>query len=255
MPEIAATTSPPGLAISIFIRLYKPLLRRAARQILQGRLLDLNEPRKGRWLGNDVDDWLAAVWKRVDELLPHAGLDALPDLGNRHNVLLAVITTAAYQTMAERTGEQDYSAQLVADVGWKLYALGTKLASLPFRLTSRDPGKRMERTIKLLLIFPFSAPGRPGYEVKVWREGDELMTHWTWCPPQAYVRGLTERDGDRGELDAFYRSWCLYDWPGADLIAGDGEHGHYSRRLTMSRGDPVCDMCWKSKAASHLARK
>ncbi len=238
----------PGMAVSIFKFLYKPLFRRSARRILEGRLLDPDHPEKGRWFRSDVNRMFGAVWKRVDELMPGADLAALPTLGSRHNVFLGVVTIAAYQTLLERGLSRAYATDLTADFGWKIYALGLKIVSFPFRITTRDTSKRIGRTIKILMFFPFSAPGRPGYEVKVWREEGQLLTHWTWCPPQAYVRSLIERDGDRGELDAFYRSWCQYDWPGADLIAGDGGHGHYTRARTMSRGDAVCDMCWKYKA-------
>jgi hypothetical protein len=59
---------------------------------------------------------------------------------------------------------------------------------------------------------------------------------------------VVERHGDRGELEAFYQSWCLYDWPAADILAGGraGEHGHYERPHTLSQGDSVCDMCWSA---------
>ncbi len=59
------------------------------------------------------------------------------------------------------------------------------------------------------------------------------------------IRRLIDIFGDRGELDAFYRSWCLFDWPGADIIADDGKHGHYTRQQTMSKRDSICDMCWQ----------
>ncbi len=230
--------------------LYKPVVRRSVRQIVQGRLLDPDDPKRGRWLRTDVDALLRATWARVDELVPEAGLATLPTFGSRSMVFLAVVTTAAYQALIEQGLSPVPAANLIADVGWKLYALGISLVSFPFRMSTRDTGKRMDRTIKALMVFPFSAPGRPGYEVKVWREGGQLLTHWTSCPPQTFVRDLVERQGDRGELDAFYRSWCHYDWPGADVIADDGEHGHYSRKHTMSRGDAVCDMCWKDKACN-----
>lgn len=35
--------------------------------------------------------------------------------------------------------------------------------------------------------------------------------------------------GDADALESFRQSWCLCDWPGPDLIAGDGPRGH-SRR-------------------------
>jgi hypothetical protein len=232
---------------TILVWLYRPLLRRAARQVLRGRLLDHDQPERGRWLGRDVDRYLDEVWMRTRHLLPEARLERLPTLGNRHNVFLAVVTTSAYQIMLEHGVERRYAMSLVADVGWKVYAWMLQLAALPARLLSRDPQLRMERTLRALMRFPFGAPGRPGYEVRAWSEGDRFLTHWTHCPPQTFVRELAARHGDRGELEAFARSWCLYDWPAADLLAGDGQQGHYERPHTLSRGDPVCDMCWRGR--------
>jgi hypothetical protein len=236
------------IELFIFRLIYKPLLKRSAKQILQGRLLNPNKPKDGRWLWPEVKQLLKSTWGRVDTLLTEAALVDIPTLGNRHNVFLAVLTTAVYQTLLETGLGKHRSASLVADVGWKLYGLGICLMSLPFRLTMRDPGKRVNKTIRALLVFPFNAPGKPGYEVKVQEQDGKVLTHWTWCPPQAFVRSLTEKEGDKGELEAFYKSWCLYDWPGADLMAGDGKRGHYERKLTLSKGDPVCDMCWLHEA-------
>jgi len=242
-----AAVSTGKIALLVFKTLYKPLIRRSARQVLEGRFFDDNDKEKGRFLRDDIDTVLRTTWCNVDELLPRAGLETLPTTGNRHNVFLAVLTTAAYRALIEFGLTRAYAASLIGDVGWKLYALGIKVVSWPFRISTRDSGKRIERTIKVLMIFPFSAPGRPGYEVKITKQTGQLLTHWTWCPPQAFVRDLVRREGDKGELDAFYNSWCLYDWPGADLMAGDGERGHYTRTRTLSKGDKVCDMCWKFK--------
>ena len=231
----------------LFKLLYKPLVRSSAHKVLQGRLRDVQKPEKGHWTRQDVNRLLAATWCRVDDMLPQANLPDLPTRGSRHNVFLAVVTTAAYRELAGTGTGQEYASLLIADTGWKLYALGVRIFSLPFRLVSSSPATRLECTIRLLMKFPFSAPGRPAYEARVWKQGDDLYTHWTWCPPQAYVRKLVEHEGDKGELDAFYQSWCQYDWPGADMIAGDGKKGHYQRRLTLSEGDRMCDMCWKAK--------
>jgi hypothetical protein len=228
--------------------IYRPVFRRAARQIMEGRLLDPEEPQRGRWLRRDVDAYLAAVQDRVDELLPAARLHELPTRGNRHNVFLAVVTTAAYRALIERGTSRQSAMILVADVGWKVYSWMLVAASLLFRLMSRDPTKRMERTLKALMMFPFSAPGRPGYEVKAWSEDHKFFTHWSHCPPQAFVRQIVTDQQDRGELEAFYRSWCLYDWPAADLLASDGERNHYERPHTMSKGGQICDMCWSGRA-------
>lgn len=229
--------------------LYRPLVYRAAHQILEGRYHDLSRPERGRWLRREVKSFRAAVWKRVDRMIPDAQLEDLPTYGNRHNVYLALVTTAAYQELIERGVERDYAATLTADVGWKIFAWMLRLAALPLRLTTRDPVRRMERTLRALMIFPFSAPGRPGYELEVRSEDDHIVTRWTHCPPQAFVRRLVTDHPDRSELEAFYRSWCLYDWAGADLLANDGKRGHYSRAHTMSRGDAVCDMCWYGRSS------
>ncbi len=245
-----------GFEVSIFKFLYKPLVRRSARHILQGRLLDPDEPERGRWLRKDVNRMLHATWVRVDELLPDADLRTIPTLGNRNNVFLAVVTTAGYQALLECGMPRARAADLIADVGWKIYALGISAASFLPRVSTRDTGKRMDRTLQAMMRSVFRAPGRPGYEVEVVKEKGRLVTHWTWCPPQVFVRNLIDRRGDNGELEAFYRSWCLYDWPGADMMADDGMHGHYERTLTQSKGDAVCDMCWKHDAceASPISR-
>ncbi|MBZ2168632.1 hypothetical protein [Marinobacter sp. F4216] len=224
--------------------IYRPVFRRSARQILKGRLFDLTQPEKGRWLESDINDYLRQTWARSEQLMPMAELDTLPTYGNRQTVFLAVITTAAYQVMISRGVPSEYARTLVADVGWKVYNWMLTAVSIPFRVTSRDPAIRIARTLRALMVFPFSAPGPPGYTVKAWTEGGNTYTYWTHCPPQTFVRRVIERHGDHGELDAFFQSWCLYDWPGADVIASDGQHGHYSRPHTLSRDDSVCDMCW-----------
>lgn len=226
--------------------LARPLLRRATREALQGRLLDPGAPERGRWLRADVAAFRKATWHRVDALLPSAHLERLPTFGNRLNVFMAVVTTAAYRELLERGVSRERAATLVADVGWKIYAWMLSAAALPARLLTRSRQRRLEWTLRLLMRFPFSAPGAPGYEVEAWSDGTRFHTHWTHCPPQAFVRSLVEEGEDRGELEAFRRSWCLYDWAGADLLVRDGKHGHYARSRTMSDGDPVCDMCWSS---------
>lgn len=206
-----------------------------------------------RWTAGEVDELLRACWSRVDELLPVANLDQLPTAGNRHNVFLAVVTIALFQTLVRRGFSSGYASALVGDVGWDVYRRMLVLASLPFRVTTRNASKRLNRTLRALLVFPFNAPGYPGYQVSVWQEGGDTFTHWTHCPPLAFVRELVEQNGDQGELEAFAQSWCRYDWDGADIIASDGRRGHYRRTQTMSRGDPVCDMCWRGPGP-HTAR-
>lgn len=237
-----------SVALILWKMVYRILCRRAARQILKGRMIDLQQPEKGRWRESDVQCFLDQTWARTGALLPLAVLDELPTYGNRHNVYLAVIKTAAYQVLLERGTAPDYAMTLVADLGWKIYVRMLTIVSLPFRITIRDPGRRMEKILRALIVFPFSAPGAPGYEVKIWTEGSNTHTHWIHCPPQSFVRHLIEVNGNQGELEAFYTSWCRYDWPIADVLANDGQQGHYSRPNTLSKGDSICDMCWRGYA-------
>lgn len=51
---------------------------------------------------------------------------------------------------------------------------------------------------------------------------------------------------------ALRQSWCRYDSPGADIIAADGQRGHYRRPRTLSAGDPVFDMCWKARGSGQM---
>ena len=242
------------LTVAVLTFAYRPSVRRAARQVLQGRLFDPDRPENGRWLRHDVDLYLAKVWRRAADLIPLADLESLPTYGNRHNVFLAVVTTSAYQILVEGGTARRYATVLTADVGWKIYARMLGGVAAASRIFFRDPARRVEGALRALMMFPFSAPGAPGYEVRAWSEGGAFMTHWTHCPPHAFVRRVVEQGSACGELEAFYRSWCLYDWPGADLLAGAGTGHHYSRPHTMSRGDLVCDMCWRGAARSEVSR-
>jgi hypothetical protein len=230
--------------ISFWKLLYRPMFCKAAHQILEGRYFDPDAPKKGRWLQYDVRLYLKKVWKRTDEILPLANLETLPTHGSRHNVFLAAVTISAYQILIESNVPEDYAKLLFSDMGWKIYSRMTRIVSLPFRLFIKNPGKRLNLTLHTLMVFPFSAPGAPGYEAKIWTDGDNTYTYWTHCPPQTFVRSLIEKNGDHGELDAFYKSWCLYDWAAADIMANDNKHNHYTRTKTLSKGDDICDMCW-----------
>lgn len=221
------------------------LLYRSARKVLQTRELELLDGTRTRWLKADVARYLKEVSAMADEMRPVARLSALPNTGSRLMVELAVLTIAAYRVLLRRSANPRLAREVVADIGWDVFALGLSLSSLPFRLVSRDPGVRLRGTVKLLLRFPFNGPGAPGYAVRAWREGEDFFTHFTHCPPQTFVRSLVAERGDKGELEAFYESWCRYDFPGADIIAGDDKRGHYVRAQTLSRGDSVCDMCWQ----------
>lgn len=236
------------------LSLARPVIRHivngAARRGLRTHMLTNVYGSSFRWLDHDINRFVAALSLEVRTLRKDARLESLPTFGSQLMVELAVWTAAADRTLRDHGVAPASSRQIVADLGWDIYRRLLKLASAPFRLVTTDPGKRLRWTIGALLVFPFSARGKPGYEVTVTRQDDSLMTHFTFCPPQSFVRRISEIYDDPDALQAFRESWCLYDWPGADLIAGDGERGHYERPHTLSFGDTVCDMCWISLAGS-----
>lgn len=222
----------------------RALLLRSARKVLLTRELELENGVKTRWLKAEIGCFKEELRNVANEIRQIARLSELPSIGNRLMVELTIFTMAAYRTLLRFGISRGDARQVVADIGWDVYAALLSVTSLPFRMIFRDPGARLRNTIRLLLFFPFNAPGAPGYEASVWVEDGDIHTHFTHCPPQSFVRRLVQELGDEGDLQAFFESWCQYDWPGADVIASDGKRGHYLRRQTLSRGDPVCDMCW-----------
>lgn len=226
----------------------------AARRVLADRALTDIDGNQVRWLRPEIERFIDAMEADAGSLRAGAPLEELPGFGNRLMVELAIYTTACDRVLRNQGIAPESARHALADLGWDVYRRMLALASLPARLLTRDPGRRLRWTIRMLMVFPFHAPGAPGYAVETWTEGEDLITHWTHCPPQSFVRRVSEETGDPDALEAFRSSWCLYDWPGADLVAGDGGRGHYRRRRTLSHGDPVCDMCWVARAAGRNER-
>ncbi|MCF3595033.1 hypothetical protein LZG00_13625 [Rhodobacteraceae bacterium LMO-12] len=227
-------------------------VRRTCHRHLANRTLRLTSGDALRWLPDDTDRFLDTLERESAEMRAIADLPQLPNAGSRLMVELAIHTVAADAALRSHGVETASAHSVVADVGWDLYRRMLGLSSLPSRIVSRNPGRRLRWTIQELLIFPFRPVGAPGYETRVFRDGEDLHTHFTHCPPQTFARAVAERREDPEMLEAFRQSWCLYDWPGADLIAADGRRGHYQRPHTLSAGDPVCDMCWKARGSGQM---
>ena len=242
-----ATQTAPSLRLRLARRIVRRVVRYAASRELSNSLLTYANGTQTRWLDPEIARFLEAMDSEVRRLRTKADFGALPDFGNQIMVELAVWSTAADRSLRHLGVAPETARRVVADLGWDIYRRMLGLSSLPARLVTRDPGRRLRWTIRTLLVFPFHAPGAPGYEVQTWRDNDDIVTHFTCCPPQSFVRQLAETEDDTDTLEAFRQSWCTYDWPGADLIAGDGKRGHYRRHRTLSHGDAVCDMCWAAR--------
>lgn len=220
------------------------VMRRQLWLAIGGRPIDPSMPDRGRLTRSAVNDVAERTFSGFESLLEFANFDELDRRGNRLNVRLAVATVALYRALLDIGIPQSHACDLVADAGWRIYRSATRPLAAAAHLRSRQPQRRVEIVLELLLHFPFSAPGRPGYEVETWAEDDAMYTTWTCCPPHEFVRRLTREREDRGDLEAFRRSWCSYDWSLNDLLAGGD--GDYSRPHTMSHGDSQCDMRWST---------
>ena len=215
-----------------------------------GRLVAKQRPERGRFLRHDIEAILERAWRNAEEMLPEGELERLPASGNRLNVYFAVLSVAAYRALVDAGVERDYAVELFADVGWKVYMRLVTVPKFLARLVTRDPQRQIDLVLRMLLVYPFTPRGRPGYECRAWSEPARFCTYWTFCPPYDFVRRYVAQHGDRGELEAFRRSWCEYDWALTyALVDGrSGERGHYERPHSLSAGDEVCDMRWYAVA-------
>ncbi|WP_377513432.1 hypothetical protein [Octadecabacter sp. R77987] len=227
----------------------RKVVQRAAKHVLINHIFVDTKGHPYRWLNSEIEEFIISVEADVTLRRPQAGLDALPSFGNQLMVELAIYTISADRVLRGLGVPSDVSQQLVSDLGWDIYRRLLRLTSAPVRIVTRNPGRRIRWTIRMLLWFPFGAHGAPGYAVETRRDGDDILTHFTHCPPQTLARRLSEQESDPEILEVFRKSWCTFDWPGADLIADDGQRGHYRRTRTLSRGDSVCDMCWIGQTA------
>lgn len=108
----------------------------------------------------------------------------LPTVGNRLMVELAIFTVAAYRVMLDQRQDAADAQAAIADVGWDAYGAMMRRSSLPSRLISCNPGRRLRGTICLLLRFPFGAPGAPTRNLTMIRKDDSgAMTRW----PQRFM--------------------------------------------------------------------
>lgn len=228
---------------------YRPIIRRALSRGLLGRETASGDPEKGRFLKSDIKAVRQDLWQNLDRIDLQAAFDVLPNFGNRHNVFLAGVTLAGYRALRARGIDKAHAFDLLGDVGWHLYMMLAALPRAIGKLFVRNPQKRIEYILGALMVFPFSAPGRPGYEVQAWADNDGFHTHWTCCPPFEFAKQLSESSNDQSELDAFRRTWCTYDW-GLTYALLNGAYsgiGRYERPHTLSYGDSICDMCWSAR--------
>ena len=192
-------------------RVMRFTISRSMQRILRNRAVKNLQGETVRLLRPDIRGLLERLEPEAEAIRDYAEFDRLPSFGNRLMVEFAVYTAACDRAMRHSDIDPADAQAALSDAGGHIYRRMLLVASLPFRLVTRDPGKRIRWTIQLLLRFPFNAPGAPGYEVETRVEDDRILTHFRNCPPQSYIRRLSAETNDPDALEAFRTSWCLYD--------------------------------------------
>lgn len=237
----------------LFKLFYRWATKRALKHLVRGRMIEPDNPEAGRLLPSQVSAIYNTTFKNMDRILKEDPLAGVPTLGNRHNVLLAVLTVSLYQALLETGLSRSRARTLLADAGWRLYVSFLIIPKTIARLRSRDPQQQMNIILNMFLRFPFSTPGRPGYEVQLSEQDDRFLTTWTFCPPYHFVQQYVRKHGDRGELKAFQQTWCWFDWALTYVMMdGNDAPGYYRRPHTLSHGDAYCDMCWAARPPSDI---
>jgi len=211
--------------------IYRPLVGRAARQVLVGRTRARQSPEEGRFTRADVDGLLKAAWVRYAEGV--GKLSPEPTVGSRMNVRLACFTMSFFDALLAIDTDRTYAIELVADAAWKIYRLWSAAA---LGLTYLRPGKptalafavakRGDHQVDVSLRFPFNAPG---YLIETVPADIGTAFDVVRCPVADYFRG-------QRAIDLCSASWCNLDYALAEMT-----HEKLVRTKTLVHGDHRCD--------------
>lgn len=214
----------------IWLKIYLPVINRAARTVLVGRLKDRLNPESGRFTRSETNDFLKRMWQgygRLALFVPHERTR-----GSRINVLLACLTLSGFQELLEKGVERNYAIELLADVTWKLYRQWGKVVYFIAKVFTRDPAKRMRTAINLFLRFPFTPPG---YIFERLPAADRISLDMLRCPVADYFKA-------HEMSDLCIESWCNLDFALARMWGGKLRRGK-----TLAAGCDRCDFRFKAE--------
>lgn len=197
----------------IWLKIYSPVINRAARAVLVGRLKNRRHPECGRFTRSETNDFLKQMWKRYKRLAPDVPRERT--LGSRITVLLACLTLSGFQILLERGIERNYAIELLADVTWKLYRQWGVSVFFIAKVFTRDPAKRMRTAINLFLRFPFTPPG---YVFERLPAADGVSLDMLRCPVADYFKA-------KKTTDLCVESWCNLDFALARMWGGKLRRG------------------------------
>lgn len=211
------------------LKIYSPVINRAARAILVGRLKDRLNSESGRFTRREVNDFLKRMWKEYRRTAPNVPREAT--LGSRINVLLACLTLSGFQIFLEKGIERNYAIELLSDVTWKLYRQWGVLVFFIAKVLTRNPSKRMRTAINLFLRFPFTPPG---YIFERLPAANGVYLDMLRCPVADYFKA-------NRTTDLCVETWCNLDFALARMWGGKLERGK-----TLAAGCDRCDFRFKA---------
>ncbi|MBD3631022.1 AarF/UbiB family protein [Cyclobacterium sp.] len=176
-----------------------------------------------------IQQILSRTWKEFERLEP--GLPKQETLGATFTIHLACATVALYKVLLQADKNVDEATDLIYRIGWKIYTRMGEYPMLIAGMFSDHPYKKMELTMQVFRMFPFTAPDYGWQDV----EGGEYTVAFncTRCRVADYFKSL-----ELGDL--CYRTWCKLDFPLAEQWGG-----HLERSGSIAGGAGICDFRWK----------
>ena len=211
--------------------LYRPLVARAARQVLVGRVRLRQAPERGRFTRANVDGFLKGAWARYAAETPN--LPPQSTVGSTMNVRLACFTMSFFDELLANGIERGYAIEIIADAAWQVYRLWARIALGITRLSPHTKTvlgfaavRNSDRERVISLRFPFNAPG---YLIEPVAAEQGLAFDVVQCPVASYFRA-------RNAADLCVASWCNLDYPVAEMT-----HETLVRTRTLVSGNDRCD--------------
>jgi ubiquinone biosynthesis protein len=211
------------------IRVWRPVVNRAARAALVGRNRSLTHPAAGRLTRKDVRGILRSAWEEFGRRA--AELPAEPTLGSRQNVALAALTLSFCEALTAAGLERRYAIELTSDICWRIYRHWGRASAIGTAPLTRDRAKLMRLRVDSFMRFPF---GRPGYRFETVPEPSGRGLDVLRCPVADYLTS-------QGASDLCVGSWCNLDFALAEMWGGRLE-----RSQTLAGGAPRCDFRFRT---------
>lgn len=212
----------------VLIKLLRPVLTPAIRQVLQDRLPP-----------EELERVIQNMWRNYGNLAQD--IPAEPTLGARIMVRLAAMTVGFYKALRAAGLTEEEARERTSQVTWLMYH---KLAMPPWALTrllAKNRITRVKRAMDWFMRFPY---GAPGYQMQyVQAEADTVAFDVHRCPAADYF-------ARQGLSDLCVSAFCNLDFPLADRWGVTLE-----RSQTLADGATYCDFRFRPRSETESARR